>query len=135
MGAYGKNFHTGAVRSHINKLLFKNEIESHNQLYYGYAKYARSYGGYALSTSTKVLLRRDCALSTKGPEVLEGVRRMLEAVENCALYAVGTAGDALCAEVVEVVRKMVEVVLKVAEVRRGCTEGGWGLCGRWWSLF
>ena len=38
-------------------------------------KYAGGYGGYgcdALSTSTKVLLRRDCALSTKVLEVLEG---------------------------------------------------------------
>ena len=57
--------------------------------------------------STKVLLCRDCALSTKVLEVvfcmlevLEGVRRILEAVENCVVYAVGTAGDALCADVV-----------------------------------
>ena len=52
-----------------------------------------------------MFLRRDCALSTKVLEVLEGVlrvlemlegvRRVLEVVEN---YAVGTAGDALCAE-------------------------------------
>ena len=32
---------------------------------------------------------------------------------NCALYAVGTAGDALCAEVLEVVLKELEVVRKV----------------------
>jgi len=47
-------------------------------------------------------------------EVLEGVLALLEAVhtgccvENCALYAVGavgTAGDALCAEALEVVAK------------------------------
>ncbi len=34
-------------------------------------------------------------------------------MENCALYAVGTAGDALCAEVLEVVLKELEVVPKV----------------------
>ena len=85
------------------------------KLYFGCAKYARGYGGYVLSTSSKVLFRRDCALSAKALEVvlymlevLEGVfcvlellwgglRRVLEAVENCALYAVSTAGDALCA--------------------------------------
>ena len=49
--------------------------------------------------------------------------------------AVGTIGDALCpeavevvaevAEVVEVVAKVVEVVLKVVG---GCGEGGWRLC-------
>ena len=55
-----------------------------------------------------MLFRSDCApLSSKVLEVVlymlcvlelvEGVRRILEAVENCALYAVGTAGDALCA--------------------------------------
>ncbi len=46
--------------------------------------------------------------------VLEGVRRILEAVENCALHAVGTAGDALCAtlhaEGAGVVLYMLEVV-------------------------
>ena len=36
-------------------------------------------------------------------ESLEGVRHILEAVETCALYTVGTAGDALCAEVLEAV--------------------------------
>ena len=30
---------------------------------------------------------------------MEGVRRILEAVEKCAQYGVGTAGDTLCAEV------------------------------------
>ena len=34
---------------------------------------------------------------------------------------VGTAGDALCAEVAE-------VVLKVTEVLGGCAEGAWRLC-------
>lgn len=38
------------------------------------------------------------------------MRRILEAVENCALYAVGTAGDALCAEVREVVLYVLEVL-------------------------
>ena len=41
-------------------------------------------------------------------ELNEGVRRILEAVENCALHAVGTAGDTLCAEVLEVVLKVPE---------------------------
>ena len=97
------------VRSQTNRLLFQNEIQSQKQLYY---RYARSYGRYALSTSSKVLLRRDCALSLRRWRfalcmlcVLEllwerrrrWVRRVLEAVENCALYAEGTAGDALCA--------------------------------------
>ena len=36
------------------------------------------------------------------PELLASVRRILEAVENL-LPAVGTAGDALCAEVLEIV--------------------------------
>ena len=72
----------------------------HKQLYYDCAKYAGGVGGYALSTSTKPVLRRDCALSRKVLEgvirMLEGVRRVLEGVENCAVYAVNTAGDALC---------------------------------------
>ena len=42
-------------------------------------------------------------------ELLEGVRCVLEAVETCALYAVDTAGDALC-----------------AEGGGGCAEGGGG---------
>jgi len=49
-----------------------------------------------------------CVLELPG-----GVRCVLEAVENCALYAVGTVGDALCAEVVEVAVEVVEVVPKV----------------------
>ena len=74
-----------------------------------------------------MLLRRDCALSPKVlegvlcvqegvPCVLEllgGVRRVPKAVENCVLYAVSTAGDVLCAEVVEVVPK----------VLGGCAKG------------
>ena len=36
-------------------------------------------------------------------ELLEGVRRILEAVENSGPYAVGTAGDAPCGDVLEVV--------------------------------
>ena len=36
-------------------------------------------------------------------ELLDGVRRILEAVKHCALYAVSTTGDALCAEVLDVV--------------------------------
>ena len=57
-------------------------------------------------------------------ELLEGVRRMLEGVRRmlqrvrrilepakiCALYAVGTAGDSLCPEELEVVLYMLEVV-------------------------
>ena len=58
-------------------------------------------------------------------ELLEGVRRVLEAVENCAQYAVGTAGDALCAEVVEIVLKVVEVALNVAEVVLKVVEVVW----------
>ena len=75
------------VRSQvINRLLFENEIQSHKQLHYRCAKYARGYGGYALSTCTKLLLlRRDCTLSTKVLEVVgevpEIVFYMLE-VEN-----------------------------------------------------
>ena len=53
-------------------------------------------------------------------ELLEGVRRELEDVENCALYAVGTAGDTLCTEVVEVVLKVAEVVLKAEVVLIRC---------------
>ncbi len=41
------------------------------------------------------------------------MRRILEAVENCALYAVSTAGDARC------VLKVVEVVLYILEVVNG----------------
>jgi len=51
-------------------------------------------------------------------ELLEGMRRVLEAVEICALYAVGTAS-----EVAEIVLKVVEVVLKGLG---GCAEGGGG---------
>ena len=51
--------------------------------------------------------------------MLEGVRRVLKAVENCALYAVGTVGDALCAEVAEVMLKAVEVVINAVEVLNG----------------
>ena len=40
-------------------------------------------------------------------ELLGVVRHVLEAVENCVLYAVSTAGDVLCAEVVEVMPKVV----------------------------
>src|SRR6266480_6613475 len=55
-----------------------------------------------------------CApLSTNVLESLEGMRRILEAVENCALYAVSTAGDARC------VLKVVEVVLYILEVVNG----------------
>ena len=42
-------------------------------------------------------------------------RRVLEAVENCALDTGGTVGDALCAEVMEVVPKVVEEVMNVVE--------------------
>ena len=45
------------------------------------------------------------------------MRCVLEAVENCALYAVGTAGDALCAEVLEVMLYMLEVVNGVRRVQ------------------
>jgi len=81
--------------------------------------------------STKVLLCRDYALSTKVLEVLVGVRRMLEAVENCTVYAVGTAGDALGADVVEVVlggggnTKVPEVTLRRQRLcwgARSCAE-------------
>jgi len=80
--------------SQINRLIVARII-------YGCAKYAGDYGEYALSTIPKVLLRRDCALSTKVLEgvlcvleLLEAVRRVLEAVQNCALCAVGMADDA-----------------------------------------
>ena len=42
-------------------------------------------------------------------ELLEGLQRILEAVENCALYAAGTARDAPCVEVLEVVFYVLEV--------------------------
>ena len=45
------------------------------------------------------------------PELLEGVRRVLEAVEICALYAVGRAG-----EVVDVVLNVVDVALNVVGI-------------------
>jgi len=83
-----------------------------------------------------VLLRRDCALSTKVLEgmicvleLLEDVRRILEAVEIFAV--VGTAGDALHAEVLEVVLKELEVV---AGGVGDCAEGAGGCCWRRWRL-
>ena len=45
------------------------------------------------------------------------MRRILEAVENCAPYAVSTAGDPLSAGVLEVVLYMLEVVNGVRCVR------------------
>ena len=62
--------------------------------------------------------------------MLEGVRRMLEAVENCALYAVGTAGNALCAEVLQVVFSVLEVLkraLYTGLYSESC-RSGWRLC-------
>jgi len=44
------------------------------------------------------------------------VRRILEVVENCALYAVGTPIDALCAEVLEVIHCKLPSLLEVLEV-------------------
>ena len=43
-------------------------------------------------------------------ELLEGVRRILEAVENSGPYAVGTVGDALCGDVLEVVLAVLKAV-------------------------
>ncbi len=43
-------------------------------------------------------------------ELLESVRRILEALQNCALHATGAAGDALCAEALDVVLHVLEVV-------------------------
>ncbi len=50
-------------------------------------------------------------------ESLEGVRHTLEAVENCTLYAIGTVGGALCAEVVELVRDVFEALKACAVCR------------------
>src|SRR6266480_1759023 len=47
---------------------------------------------------------------------MDGVRRILEVVKNCERYAVGAAGEALCAEAVDVVLKALDVVLKVLDV-------------------
>jgi len=104
------------IRSQINRFFFSNN----------YNCYAGGYGECALSTSNKVLLRRDRALleivlymleMLEGVfcvlESLESVRHTLDAVENCTLYAIGTVGDALCAEVVE-------VVLYVFEAMKAC---------------
>ena len=62
-----------------------------------------------------MLLRRDCAVSVlEGVlcvlELLESMGRILEALENCALHAIGTAGDALCAEALDVVLHVLEVL-------------------------
>ena len=50
-----------------------------------------------------MLLRRGCVQYARGARgralcarVTGGHATLLEAVENCTLYAVGTAGDALC---------------------------------------
>ena len=67
-------------------------------------------------------------------------------MENCALYAVGTAGDALCAEGLEVVVEVAEVVVEVAEVvvevaevvpkvLGGYFEGGGGCAEATWRLW
>ena len=54
------------------------------------------------------------------------MRRVQEAVESCALYAVGTVGDALCTDEVEVVPKMLgDLYRRCLEV---CAEGTWRLC-------
>jgi hypothetical protein len=92
------------VRSEISRLLFQNEIIPLTIVLW----LCWSYGRCTLSTvrrcysveivlSTKVLELVFCML-----EMLEGVRRRLEVVKNCTISAVGTAGDAICVEVVEV---------------------------------
>ena len=74
-------------------------------------------------------------------ELLESVRRILEAVENWLLSAVRTAGDALCADVLEIVSalcalcvrcilevvKVVEVVPEANGVRCAMGAGGYAL--------
>jgi len=61
------------------------------------------------------------------------VRCVLKAVENCALYIVGTVGDVCCAEVAEVAAEVVEVAVEVVEivpkVLGGCAEAGRGSGG------
>lgn len=54
---------------------------------------------------------------------MEGVRHVPEAVENYALYAVGTASDAPSAEMWRVMLKVVEVVWTVlGSCTGGCAE-------------
>ena len=79
---------------------------------------------YALSTNTKLLLRRDCALSTK---VLEVVRRAGGWCGRCWLWYGGAGGGA---EVLEMVRGCGRTCggAEVLEVVRRCgrTCGGAG---------
>ena len=99
--------------------------------------YAGDYGEYAHSSSTKMLLCRYCSPpSTKVLELLEGMRRILEAVANCALYAVSTADDARCVlKVVEVVVYILEVMNRVRCVLESCSACCSVCCSACCSVF